>query len=382
MHHKPLSLYIHWPFCLSKCPYCDFNSHVRESIDEDQWRLSLLQEMDHWGEQTGPRPLNSIFFGGGTPSLMSPQTVEALIEKALRLWPCDITPEISLEANPNSVDLEKFKAFKHAGINRVSLGIQSLNPDVLKFLGRTHTGDEAVKAIDVAQKTFDRYSFDLIYARPNQTWKDWERELKEALLLVNGHISLYQLTIEPQTAFYTAYARGDWQLPSEEEQANLYIQTNNLLASKGLEAYEISNYAVKGQECRHNLAYWRYEDYIPIGPGAHGRMTLIEKQALRNFKAPETWLQAVKDRGHGLQEALPLTNEEQFTEALLMGLRLKDGILKEKLMALNPERFNTLKPLLNKFIEEGVMIASPSHLKVAPKSRLVLNYIVERLNRA
>lgn len=381
MHHKPLSLYIHWPFCLSKCPYCDFNSHVRESIEEDQWKTALLKEMDYWGSQTGPRPLNSIFFGGGTPSLMSPQTVEALIDKALQLWPRDGMPEITLEANPNSIDLEKFKAFRQAGINRVSIGIQSLDPDVLKFLGRTHSKDEALKAIDVAQRTFDRYSFDLIYARPEQTWKAWEKELNNALVLVNGHISLYQLTIEPQTAFYNAYARGDWQLPSEEEQADLYLQTNALLADQGLDAYEISNYAQKGQECRHNLAYWRYEDYIPIGPGAHGRLTLDNKVALRNLKAPETWLKTVADKGHGLQESLTLTKDEQFTEALLMGLRLKDGIFKETLSTLNRERFTAITPLLEDFINQGVLLASPTHIKVAPQSRLVLNYIVDRLNR-
>ena len=334
-------LYIHWPFCKAKCPYCDFNSHVRESIDAGLWQASLLKELDYWANRTGERVLTSIFFGGGTPSLMSPDTVAALISAAKRYWPSAPDVEITLEANPTSVEAGKLRDFKAAGVNRLSLGIQSLHDDALKALGRQHSAKEAMEAIELAAQTFNRFSFDLIYARPDHKVEAWREELTRALDFGPQHLSVYQLTIEPGTKFATLWQRGDLVIPDDDTGAALYDVTQEILEARGLPAYEVSNHAAPGQECRHNLTYWRYEDYVGIGPGAHGRVTIgPQKLATRTHRAPEEWLARINSYGHGLVEETPVPLEDQCDEMLLMGLRLREGIALEKLaaygLALNP----------------------------------------------
>lgn len=320
---RSLALYIHWPFCKSKCPYCDFNSHVRSHIDETDWEQAYEIELKRMRSLTGPRRLTSIFFGGGTPSLMSPSLVARIIETATQLWQPEPDIEITLEANPTSIEVNKFSALSQAGVNRVSIGIQSFNPDDLRFLGREHSSEEAKEAIHIAQKHFKRVSFDLIYARPTQTMDTWQKELEEALSFGTDHLSLYQLTIEQGTAFAQKYARQEFVLPEENLATDLYQQTIETLAKNGLEIYEISNFAKKGQESKHNLAYWTYQDYAGVGPGAHGRLTLVDetKVATKQFKAPETWLKGVQD-SQGTQESLILSTAEQASEQLMMGLRL------------------------------------------------------------
>lgn len=338
---KPLALYIHWPFCLSKCPYCDFNSHVRKSIDEQAWEKGLIFELHRYAQLLEnwqqPRQLTSIFFGGGTPSLMQPKTVEKIVQTAVNLWPIFNDLEITLEANPNSVEVEAFQALNQAGVNRLSIGIQALNDKDLKGLGRQHSAQEGIKAIETACQTFKRVSFDLIYTRPNQTVEQWQQELTYALSFGTEHLSLYQLTIEPGTAFATQYERGDLVLPPDDTSADLFELTQSMMEKHGLPSYEISNHARKGSECQHNIAYWRYQDYIGIGPGAHGRLTkgLNEKIATRQKKSPEGWLKSIETESHGDEEIVNLTLEEQFREQLLMGLRLKQGIeLKELVIPL------------------------------------------------
>jgi putative oxygen-independent coproporphyrinogen III oxidase len=327
MSNQPLALYIHWPFCASKCPYCDFNSHVRDRVEQDRWRKALTAELDDAAVDTAGRPLHSIFFGGGTPSLMPPETASALIARAARHWRFSDDIEITLEANPSSVEAARFAALREAGVNRLSLGVQALDDRALRFLGRRHDLTEALAAIDIARRHVERFSFDLIYARPEQSVAAWMKELDRAIALAGDHLSLYQLTIEPGTAFATAAARGEWQVPDDELAGALYEATAVRLAQAGFAAYEISNYARPGGECRHNLTYWRYGDYIGIGPGAHGRITGGgAKHATRRWRLPERWIEAVERTGHGLEESLPLTAAEQAREALMMGLRLAEGI--------------------------------------------------------
>ena len=321
------ALYIHWPFCKSKCPYCDFNSHVRAGIDEERWRAALLAELDEAAAETPGRRVTSVFFGGGTPSLMAPATVAALLDRAAVRWPIAEDVEITLEANPTSVEAARFAALRWAGVNRLSLGVQALDDRALRFLGRGHDAAEALAAIALAARHFPRYSFDLIYARPEQTLAQWQAELTRAIELAGDHLSVYQLTIEPGTAFATAHARGDWALPEEDLAGDLYEATQQQLGAAGLAAYEISNHARRGGECRHNLTYWRYGDYLGIGPGAHGRLTLGGgKFATRRYRAPETWLAEVERHGRGEQERVPLTPLERREEMLMMGLRLGEGV--------------------------------------------------------
>ncbi|MDB5411366.1 MAG: coproporphyrinogen oxidase [Rhodospirillales bacterium] len=323
----PLALYVHWPFCVSKCPYCDFNSHVRDGIEQERWRRALLAELDHYAAETSGRRVDSVFFGGGTPSLMDPATTAALIERIADRWDLVAAAEITLEANPTSVEAGRFRDFRAAGINRVSLGVQALDPASLRFLGRQHDVGEALAALDLARTIFPRFSFDLIYARPEQSLADWRDELGRALALAGDHLSLYQLTIEQGTAFAPAHARGDFTLPDENLAGSLYELTQELLDAAGMPSYEISNHARPGEESRHNLVYWRYGDYLGIGPGAHGRLTLAgEKFATRQLRAPETWLDAVEQRGHGTQERIPVAAAERLEEMLMMGLRLAEGI--------------------------------------------------------
>jgi putative oxygen-independent coproporphyrinogen III oxidase len=325
---RPFGIYVHWPFCRSKCPYCDFNSHVRDAIDEPAWADALVASLDREAALIGePRRVDSIFFGGGTPSLMHPQTVAAVLDRIARHWTIAPDAEITLEANPTSVEGEKFRGFRAAGINRLSLGVQSFDEAALQFLGRRHSADEARAAIDLASSSFQRFSFDLIYARPGQTVAQWEAELATALALAADHLSLYQLTIEPGTAFHTAHARGDFAIPQDALAADLYEATQDLLEARGMPAYEISNHARQGAESRHNLLYWRYGDYVGVGPGAHGRLTLAgRKIATRQKKAPESWLADLVGGGDGMEERLDITQDERLTELVMMGLRLAEGI--------------------------------------------------------
>lgn len=376
MHN--LALYIHWPFCLSKCPYCDFNSHVRASIDEDSWKEALLKELDHTAKRIGPRRLTSIFFGGGTPSLMRPQTVEALINEALRHWSATPGLEVTLEANPNSVEVSQFQELRNAGVNRVSLGIQALNDADLKQLGRQHDTNEAIAAIITAMAIFERASFDLIYARPHQTLEGWGQELAQALSFGTEHLSLYQLTIEPGTAFAPLYERGDLIIPGEDLAADLFELTQSQMAAAGLAAYEISNHARPGAESRHNLSYWRYEDYAGIGPGAHGRLTLPEgKAATKQWRAPETWMKAVM-KGSGEEESLFLSMEEQTTEALMMGLRLTSGV---RLSSLSPLIRGALinSKSLSALVKGGYLVITETVLKATPLGLQCLNAVLKQL---
>ena len=317
------ALYIHWPFCLKKCPYCDFNSHVRDGVDVEAWQAALLTDMRHEAMLAGGGPLESIFFGGGTPSLMPPGLVGALLHEAERLW--DFTPdiEVTLEANPSSVEAECFAALADVGVNRVSLGLQALDDKALRFLGRLHDVNEGLAALDTAQRHFARVSFDLIYARPGQSVEDWDADLARALAFGTEHLSLYQLTIEPNTRFATDVRQGAFAPLADDPAADLFALTRERTAAAGLPAYEVSNHARHGAESRHNLAYWRYRDYCGIGPGAHGRRGGM---ATARHRKPENFLAAVERNGHGLAEERALSAREQATEALLMGLRLAEGV--------------------------------------------------------
>ena len=322
-----IALYVHWPFCLSKCPYCDFNSHVRETVDHGRWRRALLAELAHVARLAGPRRLTSIFFGGGTPSLMEAETVGAVIDAAAVRWSADPEIEITLEANPTSVEAGRFEGYRAAGVNRVSLGVQALCDADLKALGRQHSAAEALAVVELARRVFDNLSFDLIYARPGQTVAAWRAELDRALDRAADHLSLYQLTVEPGTAFESLYRQGRLAIPDEDRQAALYETTQEVLSDAGLPAYEISNHARPGRESRHNLTYWRYGDYAGIGPGAHGRLTLDGRHvATRTHRAPEVWLSRVEAAGHGGHGEETIDQEAAAGEALMMGLRLAEGI--------------------------------------------------------
>lgn len=324
---EQFGIYVHWPFCASKCPYCDFNSHVADTIDHEAWRDAYKREISYFADLTKGRTVTSVFFGGGTPSLMEPATAGLVIDEIQRHWRISNDCEITLEANPTSVEIDKFRSFREAGINRVSIGVQSLLERDLDFLGRKHDAAGAKRAIESAQKVFDRYSFDLIYARPQQTAAEWEKELREALLLAGDHLSLYQLTIEKGTPFYMMHERGEFKIPDEELAGDLYEITQSVLEDAGMPAYEVSNHARAGQESQHNLTYWRYTDYVGIGPGAHGRLTVDgRKQATRGHRAPDIWLEKVAANGHGAHDFEGLSARDRFTECLMMGLRLKEGI--------------------------------------------------------
>lgn len=321
--HQPLALYIHWPFCVSKCPYCDFNSHVRDSVDQAVWLDALLTDMAHEAALTAGRSLGSIFFGGGTPSLMPPATAAALIAAAERHWSFAPDIEITLEANPSSVEAARFAELAAAGVNRVSLGLQALDDATLAFLGRAHQVDESLSALATAQRLFNRVSIDLIYARPDQTVTQWQAELARAIGFGTTHMSLYQLTIEPGTRFATDVAKRQWVPLDDDNAADLYTATQAQMGTAGLPVYEISNHAAPGQESRHNLVYWRYQDYVGIGPGAHGRRGGM---ATTRHKKPENFLNAVARHGSGLQIEDVLDAPTQAMEALLMGLRLREGV--------------------------------------------------------
>ncbi|NHN87301.1 coproporphyrinogen III oxidase [Acetobacter sp. LMG 1627] len=322
-----MALYIHWPFCLAKCPYCDFNSHVRERIPSERFIAALRMELAHEAVRLGRRRLTSIFFGGGTPSLMPPDGVAALIADARALFEAAPDIEITLEANPTSVEIGRLRGFREAGVNRVSLGVQSLRDDALAMLGREHSSGQAIHALELARGLFPRVTFDLIYARPGQSREEWKAELGQALDLVADHISLYQLTIEQGTKFEGLFRQGKLVLPDEDLSAELYADTADVAARHGLSGYEVSNYAVPGAESRHNLTYWRYGDYLGIGPGAHGRLT-IDRQLLatRRHRAPEIWAEKVERSGSGETSAEALSLLDRSREMLLMGLRLTEGV--------------------------------------------------------
>ncbi len=322
-------VYIHWPFCAQKCPYCDFNSHVRfGGWDEGRFLAAYLRELDDLKARVGRQDVYSIFFGGGTPSLMQPSTVAAILDHIGKLWIIQPGAEITLEANPNSVEAGRFAGYRTAGVNRVSVGVQSLRDDELKRLGRLHSVAEARTAIEIARRTFDRFSFDLIYARPGQTTEAWRTELADALALAGGHLSLYQLTIEPDTPFAELHARGRLVVPYPDAALDLYALTQDMTVAAGLPAYEISNHAAPGDESRHNLLYWRYGAYAGVGPGAHGRLVLPDSQRIATVteKNPERWVERVEASGHGITDETAISLDEQADEMLLMGLRLTEGI--------------------------------------------------------
>jgi oxygen-independent coproporphyrinogen-3 oxidase len=319
----PVALYVHWPFCVTKCPYCDFNSHVRAQVDDAAWCAGLLADLAHEAKLLPGRRLASIFFGGGTPSLMPPTTVAAIIDAATTHWPALPDIEITLEANPSSVEAARFAGFAAAGVNRLSLGLQALDDADLKLLGRPHDLAQGLAALAVAQKHFARVSFDLIYDRPGMTLDSWTAELGRALGFGTDHLSLYQLTLEPGTRFTALHAKGQLTMPNADTSADLFELTRAMTATAGIPAYEVSNHARPGSESRHNITYWTYGNYAGIGPGAHGRRQGV---ATERLKKPETWLAAVQAQGHGMASEVALTADERATEALVMGLRLGDGI--------------------------------------------------------
>ncbi len=382
MSRAPLGVYVHWPFCKSKCPYCDFNSHVRDGVEQARWRAALLRELEHAASEAPDRRVETMFFGGGTPSLMEPDTVAALIARTRQLWDSAPEIEITLEANPTSVEASRFAALAEAGVNRVSLGVQALDPAALKFLGREHSTDEALEALATARRHFARHSFDLIYARPGQTPEAWAEELERALTLAGEHLSLYQLTIERGTRFFTDHARGTFVLPDEEASAAMFEHTQARLEQAGLPAYEISNHARPGAACRHNLIYWRYQDYVGIGPGAHGRFAVgATKKATRRSSGPEAWLESVERVGHGTAETSTVEGQDLVEEALMMGLRLADGIDRatfasvtgvDPVEAIDAAR---LEPL----VRAGFLEVDPTHLRATSEGRQRLNALLERL---
>jgi oxygen-independent coproporphyrinogen-3 oxidase len=365
----PLALYIHWPFCVSKCPYCDFNSHVREGVEQERWRDALLADLAYEAQVGPQRPLTSIFFGGGTPSLMPPATVAALIEAAERHWGFAPDVEITLEANPSSVEAARFAGLAAAGVNRVSLGLQALDDDALHFLGRAHDVSEGLAALDTAQANFARVSFDLIYALPGQSAEAWQQTLARALGFGTGHLSLYQLTIEPGTRFATMAARGELVPADPDFAADLFELTRDMTAAAGLPAYEISNHARAGEQSRHNLTYWRYGDYLGVGPGAHGRRAGV---ATARAKKPENWLARIDRDRHGMDLEEVLSAEAQQREALVMGLRLDEGMPLDRAKAVDQAKVSRL-------VELGLIERTPDRLRVTPAGMLLLDAILAEI---
>ena len=375
-------LYIHWPFCRTKCPYCDFNSHVAGAIDHERWAKALIKDLDHVADELGKRPLNSIFFGGGTPSLMEPATAGALIDRALDRFAADADLEITLEANPTSVERDQLASFKAAGVNRLSLGVQSLDDQALRFLGREHSAKEALSAVETAAQLFSRFSFDLIYARPEQTLKAWSDELTRALDYANGHLSVYQLTIEQGTRFYHLHQQGALNLPADDLQADLFNFTQSHLEAAGLPAYEISNHAAPGDSCRHNIIYWQAGDYAGIGPGAHGRLTIDGRRvATETERMPRAWLDKVEKLGHGEKPREEIDAAGQIIEMVLMGLRMTEGIAVDRIQRLSgdPLSKSLNGKALSHFIDEGWLRLDNGRLSTTQDGRLRLNSILADL---
>ncbi|WP_262693456.1 radical SAM family heme chaperone HemW [Kordiimonas aquimaris] len=378
------AIYVHWPFCERKCPYCDFNSHVREQVDQKAWRTAMLMEIDTFAAKFPNLRAKSIFFGGGTPSLMPPETTAAIIEQIKKHWHPDYNIEVTLEANPSSIEAARFRDYAQAGVNRVSVGVQSLKDSSLKFLGRLHSASEALAALDIARDNFDRVSFDMIYALPDQSLEEWQTELQQALSFSPSHLSLYQLTIEEGTAFYHQYKRGKFTLPDEELAAAMFDITQDITKAAGLPAYEISNHAKCGEESQHNLAYWQGDPYVGIGPGAHGRLPSAAGSgavAHMQTKRPEDWLNTVKANGVGIETLDQVDADERAVETIMMSLRLKAGIDTQSFAA----KFN--KPLttyidheaLTELINSGHMEETKDHLRTTAKGRPLLNFLLQKL---
>ena len=376
MSGEPLALYVHWPFCVSKCPYCDFNSHVRSTIDQDAWRNALLADLAHEAKLLPGRTLTSIFFGGGTPSLMEPVTVAAIIQAAQEYWTPAKDVEITLEANPNSVEADRFDDLAAAGVNRLSLGLQSFDDKALAFLGRAHSASEGWRALEIAQRHFGRVTFDLIYALPDDTDESWSATLAQALSLGTTHLSLYQLTIEPGTRFATMVAKQRFEPLDADRAAALYELTEVMTSEAGLPAYEISNHARRGKESRHNLTYWRYGDYAGIGPGAHGRR--LGMRTMRHRK-PENFLSAVRRKGDGLVEEAFLSAPEAADEALVMGLRLSEGIDVAELA----KRFGLKRIVdwrkVDRLVESGHLIRHGQRIAATARGRLLLDHLLAEI---
>jgi putative oxygen-independent coproporphyrinogen III oxidase len=380
-----LGLYVHWPFCISKCPYCDFNSHVRESIDQERWGRALVNDLESALAAVSTdvlRPLLSIFFGGGTPSLMAPETVAAVLDVLSSRGLLNAQTEITLEANPSSADAERFAAYRDAGVNRLSIGVQALDNEALRFLGRAHDVDEALDALAAARATFSRVSFDLIYARTGQSPQAWRAELERVLALEPAHVSLYQLTIERGTRFYEAQARGNLTVPGDDDAATMYEDTLWRCKEIGLAAYEVSNFARPGEECRHNLIYWRSGDWIGVGPGAHGRMGQGDgRVATRQWRSPEKWLDAVENTGTGFEASEVLDAPTRATEMLMMGLRLTEGVSAERFERMVGETLQDtlIRDRLDDLVEGGFMEVSQHGVRTTRQGRNVLNTLVSQL---
>jgi len=379
MSYNDLALYIHWPFCVSKCPYCDFNSHVRADIDQQHWREALLTDLAHEARLLPSRTLTSIFFGGGTPSLMDPAAVEALIDAAVTHWRPSANIEITLEANPNSVEADRFADLAYAGVNRLSLGLQGFDDAALTFLGRAHSAREGWRALEIAQRRFRRVSFDLIYALPGDTEGSWSATLAQALSLGTSHLSLYQLTIEPGTRFAAMVAKGAFEPLGADAAAALYELTEDMTAAAGLPAYEISNHARPGRESRHNLTYWRYGDYAGVGPGAHGRR--LGMRTVRH-KKPENFLRSIARSGHGLAEEAHLSPVEAADEALVMGLRLLEGI--DVAAIANRFELNDIVDWgrVDRLVASGHMTRNGARIAATPQGRLLLNHLLGEIAAA
>jgi putative oxygen-independent coproporphyrinogen III oxidase len=372
-------IYIHWPFCAAKCPYCDFNSHVRKSVDQSRWLSAIRLELKNNAIRTKGRTVNTIFFGGGTPSLMEPETVAGIIKEIAKLWVLALDIEISLEANPTSVEAQKFSDFRKAGINRISMGIQSLRNDDLKALGRMHSVNEARKAFDIAKDNFERVSFDLIYARQGQSKFDWEIELKEASSMAVDHLSLYQLTIEDGTRFGDLYERGNLKgMPNDSLAADMYDITQEVTLQNDMPAYEISNHAIEGAESRHNLIYWRYGDYIGVGPGAHGRISENgNKIATTTIENPENWLRGVELNGTSTIDDEVINHIDQASEYLMMSLRLIEGVDMERYKKISGVALDN--KLIDKNIENGLVTVINNNLIATQRGRIILNTLIKDL---
>jgi putative oxygen-independent coproporphyrinogen III oxidase len=373
-------VYVHWPFCAAKCPYCDFNSHVRhEPPDELSFAKAIARELRHFAALTPDRTVTSIFLGGGTPSLMQAATVETVLETIARLWPMADDVEITLEANPGSAEADRFRGYRAVGVNRLSLGVQSLDDAALKALGRIHSVAEAKNAVTLARNIFPRLSFDLIYARPAQTLRAWRSELDAAIDMAADHLSLYQLAIEPETTYFRLHQAGKLNVPEGEHAAELYTLSQEITEARGLPAYEISNHAAPGAESRHNLTYWRYQDYVGVGPGAHGRITVDGvKRATVSERHPENWLSQVEENGHALVTNETLTLEEAADEMLLMGLRLREGVPADRYREISGRSFS---PARLDFLREHGLIeaAGDGRLRTTLDGWLVLDSVVADL---
>lgn len=377
--HGGFGLYVHWPFCQAKCPYCDFNSHVSSHVDQDRWLAAFRSEIARYAALTEGRVLNSIFFGGGTPSLMAPDTVGGILKAARDAWVWANDIEITLEANPTSIEADKFDGFREAGVTRVSMGMQALNDADLKKLGRLHSVEDGKRAFGIARNAFERVSFDLIYARQDQTLADWEKELKEALSMAVDHLSLYQLTIEAGTAFGDRYRRGRLRgLPDEDASADMYDLTQKLCEAEGFPAYEVSNHAKSGAISKHNMIYWTYGDYVGIGPGAHGRVTVSGKRnATTTPLIPNAWLTQVEKKGHGDTEFAALSQEDQAIEYLMMGLRVTRGVDLSRLSHLTKKSF--FKNQINMLVDSELLENTEDRLTVTRKGKPLLNAILREL---